>query len=111
MPGEEVTQVPLRVAIEHIQPALDCGRFPIKRIVGQTIVVTADVFSDGHDVVSATLRYRLAGAVAWREAPFTPLGNDAWRGEFVVDAVGRWEYVVEGWNDHFLTWLHDAQAF
>src|SRR5262245_35233666 len=42
-----------RVAIENVQPSLDCGRFPIKRTVGETVTVTADVFADGHDVVSA----------------------------------------------------------
>ena len=44
-----------RVAIENVKPAVDCGRFPIKRIVGQTVTVTADVFADGHDVVRAAL--------------------------------------------------------
>jgi starch synthase (maltosyl-transferring) len=47
-----------RVVIERIAPDVDNGRFPIKRTVGESIIVTADIFADGHDVVCAVLRDR-----------------------------------------------------
>ena len=28
-----------------------------------------------------------------------PLGNDRWRGRFVVTEVGRYEYAVAAWTD------------
>ena len=36
-----------------------------------------------------------------------PLGNDLWRGEFSVTALGRYFYTVEGWIDRFQTWRGD----
>ncbi|MCO5122550.1 MAG: DUF3416 domain-containing protein, partial [Rhizobacter sp.] len=110
----EVTPIGLadgrvRVVIESVTPAVDGGRFPVKRVVGDTIVVEADCFADGHDVVACELLSRRAGAEAgtWSAAPMAPLGNDRWRGEFVVDAIGAWEYTLRAWVDPFLSWRHD----
>jgi starch synthase (maltosyl-transferring) len=96
-----------RVAIENVKPIVDNGRFAIKRTVGQRIVVSADVFADGHDVVRAVLLSRLAGSTAWHESPMSDLGNDRWQGEFQVAQIGRYEYTVQGWVDAFTTWHRD----
>ncbi len=50
--------------IENLRPLIDGGRYPIKRIVGDDLVVEADVFKDGHDVVAAILKWRLVGRTA-----------------------------------------------
>jgi len=47
-----------RVVIEHVRPEVDGGRFPVKRVVGQSVIVEADVFADGHDEIAGVLRYR-----------------------------------------------------
>ena len=92
-----------RVVIERVSPELDCGRFPIKRVVGERVVVEADVFGDGHDQVACQV-------VHWRDngemhySPMKSLVNDRWRGEFTVLALGRYSYTVEGWIDHFGSW-------
>jgi starch synthase (maltosyl-transferring) len=93
-----------RVVVEAVHPEVDCGRFPIKRTVGEDVVVSADVHADGHDVVVAVLLHRRAGAAAWQETPMESLGNDRWRGRFVVDSLGEYEYTVEAWIDRFETW-------
>jgi starch synthase (maltosyl-transferring) len=52
---KEIPQLPDgrgRVVIEKVLPQIDCGRFPIKRVVGEAVVVEADVFADGHDRIS-----------------------------------------------------------
>ncbi len=98
-----------RAIIERVRPEIDAGRYPIKRIVGQRVVVDANVFTDGHDVVVAMLRYRNAGAETWSEVELTPLVNDEWTGEFVVDRVGVCEYTVLAWVDRFRTWHRDFQ--
>ncbi len=41
-----------RVVIEDVAPAVDGGRFAVKRVVGDEVVVEADCFADGHDVVA-----------------------------------------------------------
>ena len=96
-----------RVVIEGVKPAVDAGRFAIKRTVGEQIVVGADAFTDGHDVIRCLLLYRKEASQKWSEVRMSPLGNDAWRASFVVTELGRYVYTVTAWVDHFLTWRHD----
>jgi starch synthase (maltosyl-transferring) len=98
-----------RVVIEGVSPEIDGGRFAIKRTVGERVVVEADVFGDGHDLVSAVLLYRRDGDPEWNEVALTPLVNDRWHGEFPVVDLGRYCYTVRGWVDHFKTWVHDLE--
>src|SRR5690606_36337885 len=86
-----------RVVIESVRPEVDCGRFPAKRVVGDLVVVEADVFTDGHDRIACRLKYRGPGEAEWRETPMEPLANDRWRGRFQVDTLGRYEYTVAAW--------------
>ncbi|HUL36104.1 MAG TPA: alpha-1,4-glucan--maltose-1-phosphate maltosyltransferase [Thermodesulfobacteriota bacterium] len=98
-----------RVTIENVTPEVDCGRFPIKRVVGEKVVVMADIIADGHDAVSANLLYRKQGKSEWREIPMKLVENDRWKGEFVAEEVGAYHYLVEGWIDHFKTWQRDLR--
>jgi len=97
----------IRAVVESITPSLDGGRFPVKRIVGDKVTVEADGFADGHDVVACDLKWRPAGTADWFSTPMKPLGNDRWRAEFPVDAIGLWQYTVHGRVDPFLSWRHD----
>ena len=92
-----------RVVIENVSPEIDCGRFAIKRVVGETVVVEADVFADGHDSVACRVLY-WQNQAEQQTAPMRSLGNDRWRGEFSVSSLGRYRYSVEGWIDRFQTW-------
>jgi starch synthase (maltosyl-transferring) len=98
-----------RVVIERVAPEIDCGLSSIKRVVGEKVGVTADIFADGHDVVSANLLYRKEKEKGWREVSLKFVENDRWRGEFIVDEVGIYFYTVEGWVDHFKTWQQDLR--
>lgn len=96
-----------RVVIEGIKPQIDCGAYPIKRVVGDTVTVEADAFADGHDVLSCVVLYRKEGATDWAEAPMEFLVNDRWRGSFQVTEIGRYEYTVMGWINRFKSWQRD----
>ena len=98
-----------RVAIEEVQPQVDCGRYPAKRILGDAVTITAAVFGDGHDHVSGRLLYRHSSETDWRFTPLTPLNNDRWTVTFTVDQLGDWLYTIEGWVDHFDTWCADLR--
>ena len=93
-----------RVVIEGVYPEVDAGRFPIKRTVGESVVVNADIHADGHDEIAAMLLHRKSGDTEWSETPMEPLGNDRWTARFVVTSLGRCEYTLEGWIDRFGTW-------
>lgn len=95
-----------RAVVQHVTPEVDNGRFPIKRTIGETVIVEAEVFADGHEQVLCTLRFRRQDG-AWTEVPMQPLGNDRWRGSFTVEQIGRYQYGVSGWVDHFRSWRHD----
>jgi starch synthase (maltosyl-transferring) len=96
-----------RVVVEHLQPEVDGGRFPAKRIAGDEVTVRADVHADGHDQVTAVLLHRRQGDEGWQESPMEPAGNDRFAAAFTVDQLGRYEYTVEGWIDRFGTWRHE----
>ncbi|GMV68418.1 MAG: alpha-1,4-glucan:maltose-1-phosphate maltosyltransferase [Pseudomonadota bacterium] len=96
-----------RVVIERVRPEVDAGRFAIKRAIGERVEVSAAIFCDGHDHISAAVRYRFATDADWLEAPMEALLNDRWQGAFTVDRIGTYEYVVAAWIDPFLTWRHD----
>jgi len=96
-----------RVVIENVRPQVDCGRFPIKRIIGDRVTVTADIFVDGHDILYAMLRHKSAAQKDWDEVPMEALPNDVWRGEFIVGTEGRHLYTLQAWIDHFQSWTRD----
>lgn len=96
-----------RAVIERVIPEVDGGRFPIKRVVGEEVSVSADILADGHDVLAALLLYRGPHSDAWAEQPLEHRGNDRWEGCFVVERTGTYRYTVEAWVDSFRTWQHE----
>jgi starch synthase (maltosyl-transferring) len=96
--------------IENLQPLIDGGRYPVKRVVGEDLAVEADVFKDGHDVVAAVLRWRLIGETRWHETPMSFVDNDRWRGVCTLYEVGIYEYTVEAWTDTFRGWQREFAA-
>jgi starch synthase (maltosyl-transferring) len=98
-----------RVIIEGVAPEIDGGRFPAKRVVGDDVVVEADIFTDGHEAISARLLSRHERERRWREAIMDSLGNDRWRASFPVEKLGRHLYTFEAWIDPFKGWRRDMQ--
>ena len=94
----------VRVVIENITPQVDCGRFPAKRAIGESVAVEADVFTDGHDAVAATLFYRHESTSEWHAVAMSALGNDRWQARFTVQTLGRYLFTVAGWVDHLESW-------
>jgi starch synthase (maltosyl-transferring) len=96
-----------RAVVERVWPEIDCGRYPVKRVVGDKVIVEADVFADGHDALWCHLLYRHNDEPEWIRAPMELLGNDRWRGEFPVSKLGQFQYSVESAVDSFETWRRD----
>ena len=96
--------------IENLQPLVDGGRYPTKRIVGEDLVVEADIFKDGHDVVAAVLKWRVLGERRWRETPMAYIDNDRWRGVCTLYDIAIYEYTVEAWTDTFRGWQQEFAA-
>ncbi len=95
-----------RVWIQEIKPRIDCGRFPVKKIIGEKVGVSAYVFTDGHDLLQAVLQFR-HGEGEWVELPMSCLAEDLWYAEFGADNLGTYQYTIRAWIDPFATWQRD----
>ena len=98
-----------RVVIESVSPEIDAGRYPIKRVRGESVTVEADLVADGHDMLAGVVAYRQVDEPAWREVRLESLGNDRYRASFVVDRLGEYLYSVHGWVDGFGSWRHGLE--
>jgi starch synthase (maltosyl-transferring) len=106
-----VARQPSRLNIEDLSPSLSAGRYPVKRIVGALVEVSANIFKEGHEQLAARILYRPANERRWRQAPlFYEYNPDRWFGRFRADQLGRWQYTVEAWTDHFGTWRRDLNS-
>lgn len=97
----------VRAVIDAVRPAVDGGRFAVKRVAGEALEVDAHCFADGHDVLRAVLLWRAEAAADWQEIEMRPLGNDVWQAIFTPEKIGRYRYTVAAWVDAFATWRHD----
>jgi starch synthase (maltosyl-transferring) len=98
-----------RVVIEGVSPEINGGIFPIKRTLGEKVVVAADIFTDGHDLLSCVLLFRKEENRDWNAAAMEPVVNDRWQGSFQVSEMGRYVYTLKAWVDHFKTWRRDLR--
>ena len=99
-----------RIYIEDVYPLVDAGRFPVKRIAGETVEVWADIFRDGHAVLAAELLWRPEAANKWSRVPMLARPNDRWSANFAPPKPGRYVYAIEAWTDEFATWRRDFIA-
>jgi starch synthase (maltosyl-transferring) len=98
-----------RIVIENLSPQIDCGAYFIKRIVGQTVTVAADVFSDGHDIIECCVKFKHETDKNWQEVRMIPKENEQWTATFKVEKQGLYSYFVEGWVDYALNWQHGTE--
>nr|VFJ99274.1 MAG: alpha-1,4-glucan:maltose-1-phosphate maltosyltransferase [Candidatus Kentron sp. LFY] len=95
------------VIIENITPRVDGGRYAIKRELGDVITVSAGIYRDGHDKLTAVLRYRKKGG-KWTTVPMMQGENFEWTTSFAPEEIGRYEYTIEAWPNVFRTWLDEV---
>ena len=97
------------IAIEEVQPELDGGHWPIKRVVGDVVEVSADIVKEGHDLLFARAVYRTETEAEWHEMPMRLVENDRWVGQFTVEQNTRYVYSVLAFTDVFGSWRADFQ--
>ncbi len=104
-----MTLRPPTVVIENVSPLVDAGKYPVKRATGEHLRIEADIFKDGHDVVSALLKWRKKGSRAWHETAMAPIpnGNDRWCATCSFFENATYEFTIEAWGDTFRSWQHE----
>ena len=98
-----------RVIIDHVQPSIDGGRNPFKRVVGDWIPFTAHAFADSHDNLQVELRIRKVNTEDWHILPMDSLGNDEFEATYRTDEIGLFEYEIAGVIDHYGSWHEGFQ--
>jgi starch synthase (maltosyl-transferring) len=93
-----------RVIITNVYPRVEEGRFPAKIVLNESVVISADIFGDGHDEVAASAFIKHASEEQWTELPMRLTNNDHWEATFKFDKLGFYEFQVEAWEDHYTTW-------
>jgi starch synthase (maltosyl-transferring) len=91
-------------------PCIEGGRYAVKRVVDEPLTIWVDVFKDGHDVISAVLRWRAEGAPGWQETPLDPVENDRWTATCSFPKPGNYEYTFEAWPDAWRSWKQAYKA-
>jgi len=98
-----------RISIPEVRPHLGCGRYAIKRVIGETLRITADVIKEGHDTLAAEARYRSEGG-EWQGVPMVySFNEDEWSGEIPLKVVGVAEYTVAAWTDVWASWVEEVR--
>jgi starch synthase (maltosyl-transferring) len=100
---------PDRILILDLRPSIEGGRWPVKRTVGDAVVVECDIVRDGHEHLRAVVRHRPPGAGGFHEEPMAQVDADLWRGGFVTSALGRHRFQVEAWLDPFASWRSEVE--
>jgi starch synthase (maltosyl-transferring) len=99
-----------RIVINNIAPAVDGGRFPAKRIIGEVVTVEADVFTDGHELLAVEMLWRAADEKDWRRVPMRGIGNDRWQAEMLPERIGRYGFTIQARWDKYGTFCRDLEV-
>lgn len=83
-----------RVIVENVAPSTGDPALAVKRVLGDSVTVEADIYTDGHERLGASLLWRGPDS-DWRRVEMTALGNDRWQAAFPVASIGRHLFAVE----------------
>jgi starch synthase (maltosyl-transferring) len=109
--GYPISMQRQRVVIEHVKPQVDAGRFPVKRVAGDSVSVEARIFADGREAIHAMLLHRRSpGVKPWQRVTMRSVADDLWTGSFEVAEPGLYEFTIHAWVDTFETWRRDLRA-
>src|SRR5215210_8988594 len=105
----DTLEPPSSIIIERVQPEIDAGRYPVKRVQGDILEVTADIFKDGHDKIAAVVKHRRQDEDDWREAEMSFVDNDRWAGTILLPDNTRYLYTIEAFPDRWATWRDEVE--
>ncbi|MDB5393508.1 MAG: glgE [Rhodospirillales bacterium] len=96
-----------RVVVGEITPAVDQGKYPVKRVIGDWLIIEADIFTDGHEQIAGEILFKADDEEDWSRLQMKPLENDRWRGEVLLQRLGLHSFAVEAWVDRWGGFVRD----
>ena len=102
------TGAPNRIMVTDVAPRVSGGRFPVKRVEGEPVDVTATAFGDGHDEMWVIVSHQPPETKGWIDVPMRAAnpGLDLWAGRFTPLARGVHRFKVMAWVDDFASLVH-----
>ncbi len=98
------------IVIERVTPTVNGGAFAAKHIVGKPLVIEADIFADGHDLLGAEVLWWSADEDERKAVKLTHIANDRWRATVTPDRIGRHYFSVEAWRDEYGSLAHGLEV-
>jgi starch synthase (maltosyl-transferring) len=101
-----------RLGIDDVKPLSGDGAYPSKAVAGEHVPISATVWREGHDAVSATVVWRGPGERRDRTTRMHEQGKDTdhFLATIVPDATGLWTFRVDAWGDPWTTVLHAIEV-
>ena len=101
-----------RIPVTGVSPVIADGAYPVKAVAHERLLITANVFREGHDAVNASVILTSPHGTQRRidMMQVEPKGLDIWQAHVRMATEGDWTYRVEGWSDPWGTWHHHAIA-
>jgi starch synthase (maltosyl-transferring) len=103
--GKPMIQRAGDIVIQNVHPMIDGGKYPVKRIVGDTLSVDAEVFTTGEKAVCVDLLVKPPSSKAWLRIPMKQKGEDNFVGHYNLLELGSTMYTLEAWLDEYRSWL------
>lgn len=98
-----------RIAVENVTPAVDGGKYAAKCVAQDVVHVQADIYTDGHEKLTAQVLWRAVDETDWHAAPMRLLFNDRWEAALRPFRVGRHEFAINAWRDTWQTFCADLK--
>lgn len=97
--------------IDAVRPQVACGSYPAKRKLGDTVEVSADIFTHGTELLAAELQYKVKGTGKWERIQMRQGQNDRWSASFPAENNATYEFTIEAWTDKYSTWLENLKKW
>ncbi|MXW64103.1 MAG: DUF3416 domain-containing protein [Bacteroidetes bacterium SB0662_bin_6] len=93
-----------RPVLTGLTPQTDGGRWPVRRFLGDEMVVQADLITEGHECIAAELLVRHEKDEQETVHRMALRYNDEYLASWTLDRLGTWFFRVRAWADPFTTW-------
>jgi starch synthase (maltosyl-transferring) len=117
-----------RIGILNATPLTEAGCYPARVEIGEHFTATAQVFIEGRAQVGATAVLRTPSGRVVSRTPMhctnpgldyfevdlhagAPSATMPWEAEYpqLAQQLGKWSLAIEGWEDVYDFWFHDAR--